>query len=154
MSRRNRHRSNGALGSFVALPKFLLQSHAWRTLKPVPRTAFVELVGIYNGVNNGWLGMSARSLASAINVSRATAARALKELTDRGFIEQTRRSAFSCKVRLASEWRLTFHACDRTGELSSKAFMRWRPEHQSTVSSGSHKGHTRAVATLPKGETC
>ena len=31
---------------------------AWRTLKPVPRTAFIELVGIYNGVNNGWLAMS------------------------------------------------------------------------------------------------
>jgi predicted transcriptional regulator len=45
-------------------------------------------VGIYNGVNNGWLGMSARSLASAINVSRATAARALKELTDRGFMSR------------------------------------------------------------------
>jgi DNA-binding MarR family transcriptional regulator len=95
MARRNRHRSNGVLGSFVALPKYLLQSAAWRTLKPVARAAFVELVGVYNGKNNGWLGMSARSLAAAINVSRATAARALKELTERGFIEQTRASAFS-----------------------------------------------------------
>ena len=26
--------------------------------------------------------------------------------------------------RHASEWRLTFHTCDKTGELPSKAFMR------------------------------
>jgi IclR helix-turn-helix domain len=139
MSRSNRHRRKGSLGSFVALPKYLLQSLAWRTLKPVPRAAFVELVDIYNGVNNGWLGMSVRNLATAINVSRATAARALQELTERGFIEQTRRSAFSCKVRLPSEWRLTLHRCDRSGELPSKAFTRWRPEEQNTGSSKSQK---------------
>jgi hypothetical protein len=147
MARRNRHRSNGAMGSFVGLPKYLLQSLAWRTLKPVSRAAFVELVGIYNGANNGWLGMSARSLAAAINVSRSTAARALVELTERGFIEQTRPSAFSCKVRLAAEWRLTFHPCDRTREIASKAFMRWRPKEQDTAQLGNHK--VRRTKTLP-----
>src|SRR5262245_49197057 len=109
MSKRKRHRNGGVLGSFVALPNYMRESLAWRTLRPVERAALVEIIGIYNGVNNGSLGMSARRLATAINVSRATAARALKELTERGFIEQTRASAFSWKVRLASEWRLTFH---------------------------------------------
>jgi hypothetical protein len=85
MARRNRrYRNNGMPGGFVALPKYMRESLAWRTLKPVPRTAFVELAGLYNGVNNGWLAMSARTLATAINVSRATAARALMELTERG----------------------------------------------------------------------
>jgi hypothetical protein len=160
MARRNRHRSNGVLGkNFLGLPRLLLQSAAWRTLKPVPRAAFVELVGVYNGTNNGWLGMSARSLAAAINVSRATAARALKELTERGFIEQTRASAFSCKVRLASEWRLTFHPCDRTKEIASKAFMRWQPENQYGAPFGKHN-HMGApprivsAAPLPKGDKC
>jgi hypothetical protein len=31
--------------SFVALPKYLVESLAWRGLKPVPRPAFVELLG-------------------------------------------------------------------------------------------------------------
>jgi hypothetical protein len=71
MARRNRrYRNNGMPGGFVALPKYMRESLAWRTLKPVPRTAFVELAGLYNGVNNGWLAMSARTLATAINVSR------------------------------------------------------------------------------------
>jgi IclR helix-turn-helix domain len=148
MARRNRHRSNGAMGSFVGLPKYLLQSLAWRTLKPVSRAAFVELVGIYNGANNGWLGMSARSLAAAINVSRSTAARALVELTERGFIEQTRPSAFSCKVRLAAEWRLTFHPCHRTGDLPSKAFTKWRPEKQNTGSSENKARTTQLAPTI------
>ena len=145
MARRNRHRSDGLLGkNFVGLPRYLLNSLAWRTLKPVPRTAFVELLGIYNGVNNGRLAMSARTLSVAINVSRATAARALAELIERGFIEQTRYGAFSCKFRLASEWRVTLHHCDRTHGIPSKAFMRWRPENQATVSRGSHNGRKRA----------
>jgi hypothetical protein len=159
MSKRKRHRNGGVLGSFVAIPNFLRQSLAWRTLMPVPRAAFVELVGVYNGVNNGWLAMSARTLGAAINVSRATAARALKELTERGFIEQTRPSAFSCKVRLASEWRLTLYRCDRTGELPSKAFMRWRPNEQDTASSGRHQGSARTPpltigSNAVEGEPC
>ena len=150
LARRNRHRSDGLLGkNFVGLPRYLLNSLAWRTLKPVPRTAFVELLGIYNGHNNGWLAMSARTLSAAINVSRATAARALAELTERGFIEQTWCGAFSCKVRLASEWRVTLHHCDRTHGVPSKAFMRWRPENQATVSRGSHNG--RSTASSPIG---
>lgn len=150
LARRNRHRSDGLLGkNFVGLPRYLLNSLAWRTLKPVPRTAFVELLGIYNGHNNGGLAMSARTLSAAINVSRATAARALAELTERGFIEQTRCGAFSCKVRLASEWRVTLHHCDRTHGVPSKAFMRWRPENQATVSRGSHNG--RSTASSPIG---
>jgi hypothetical protein len=144
MARNNHRRRNSGLGgSFVALPKYMRESLAWRTLKPVPRAAFVELVGLYNGKNNGWLAMSARTLSVAINVSRATAARALKELTERGFIEQTRRGGFSCKIRLASEWRLTMHHCDRTHEMPSKAFMRWRPEKQNAASPESHDGLTR-----------
>jgi hypothetical protein len=145
MARRNRrYRNNGMPGGFVALPKYMRESLAWRTLKPVPRTAFVELAGLYNGVNNGWLAMSARTLATAINVSRATAARALMELTERGFIEQTRCGAFTCKLRLASEWRLTLHHCDKTGDLPSKAYTKWRPENQATVSPGNHNGRKGA----------
>jgi hypothetical protein len=161
MTRRNRRfRNNGMTGPFVALPKYLLGSLAWRTLKPVPRAAFVELAGLYNGLNNGWLAMSARTLATAITVSRATAARALEELTARGFIEQTRTGAFSCRIRLASEWRLTLHRCDRTGDLPSKAFTRWRPENQNTVSPESHNGRSRtslpknSATTLQRSGTC
>jgi hypothetical protein len=42
--------------------------------------------------------------------------------------------AFSRKSPHASEWRLTFNACDVTGELASKAFMHWGREKQNAVS--------------------
>jgi hypothetical protein len=40
------------------------------------------------------------------------------------------KGAFSRKSPHASEWRLTFNSCDVTGELASKAFMRWGREKQ------------------------
>ena len=53
---------------------------------------------------------------------------------ERGFIELVSRGAFSRKSPHASEWRLTFNTCDVTGELPSKAFMRWGREKQNAVS--------------------
>ena len=63
-----------------------------------------------------------------------TAQRAFAELQDRGFIELVTKGAFSRKAPHASEWRLTFNTCDVTGELASKAFMRWGREKQNAVS--------------------
>jgi hypothetical protein len=53
--------------------------------------------------------------------------------TPRGFIELVTKGAFSRKSPHASEWRLTFNTCNVTGELTSKAFMRWGREKQSAV---------------------
>ena len=60
--------------------------------------------------------------------------RAFAELQERGFIELVTKGAFSRKSPHASEWRLTFNTCDVTGELASKAFMRWGREKQNAVS--------------------
>ncbi|MGO4841263.1 hypothetical protein AB4144_54305, partial [Rhizobiaceae sp. 2RAB30] len=54
--------------------------------------------------------------------------RAIARLVAMGFVEVTERGAFSRKIRHAAEYRLTEHKCDRTGQLPSKAFMRWRPK--------------------------
>ena len=107
----------------------------------------MELLDIYSGSNNGRIALSARGLAERLPVSRATAARALLELTDRGFIEITRPGGFSLKsgARRASEWRLTQFRCDLTGELPAKKFMQWQdgkfhftasPESQNGLATG------------------
>jgi hypothetical protein len=59
---------------------------------------------------------------------------AFVELQERGFIECLTKGAFSRKVLHATEWRLTFWTCDVSGELPSKAFMRWGRENQNSVS--------------------
>ena len=49
--------------------------------------------------------------------------RALHELVDLGFIEETRHGGLNRKTRIASEWRLTAFKCDLTGALKTCAFM-------------------------------
>jgi hypothetical protein len=112
---------------FVSLPHYLLDSQAWRWASLPARAAFVELVKLYNGANNGRLALAARDLAARLRCSRATAARALIELERKGFIECTKLGAFSLKQRHASEYRLTLHRCDVSLALPTKAFMRWQP---------------------------
>ena len=90
--------------------------------------------------------MSARQLAELLPVSRATAARALQDLAARGFIEAVRPGGFNMKAGegRATEWRLTLHKCDVTGEAASKKFMRWQDgKIHFTVSPESHPGLTR-----------
>jgi len=59
--------------------------------------AYLELARRYNGSNNGTLHLSARELARAWNWSRGSAARAIEELVEKGFVEITRASGFNLK---------------------------------------------------------
>lgn len=112
---------------FVQLFLYMLQSPAWAALPPVDRAIYLHLAGIYNGSNNGSLGLSVRNAAEACNVNKDTAAKALIRLQEAGFIECSQLGAFGRKVRHSAEWCLTVHKNDRTGAPASKAFMRWRP---------------------------
>jgi AraC-like DNA-binding protein len=125
-------------------------SPAWRALKPVERTLYVELCQRYNGSNNGRLGLSVRDAAEALHVSKSTAARAFRTLVERGFIDTVRRGHFDRKKRHASEWRLTEHKCDVTGEVASKRFMRWSREEKAGPSGGT-VGPSDGTPALKKG---
>jgi DNA-binding transcriptional regulator YhcF (GntR family) len=59
--------------------------------------------------------LSVRDAASECNLAINTAMRALREMVDLGFIEETRHGGLSKKTRIASEWRLTVFKCDLTG---------------------------------------
>lgn len=121
-------RSRRKLSNFVALEHYLLDSPAWRTLSLPARCALLEIARHYKPGVNGRLAMSARGLAEALPISRQTGTRALKELADRGFIEQVRAGGFNVKSGegRATEWRLTMYHCDVSGQTPSRAFMRWQ----------------------------
>jgi DNA-binding transcriptional MocR family regulator len=70
--------------------------------------------------------MSARTLAEQLGVSKSTAARALLQLEDAGFIETVKIGSFRRRDRMASEYRLTFHRCDASGSPPSRAFRNVR----------------------------
>jgi hypothetical protein len=129
----------------VRLYSYMLNSPAYLSLGCPARAVLVEIARVYDGMNNGRLGMSVRMLAERCRIARGTAQVALKELQDRGFIECVQVGAFSLKVRHASEWRLTWWPCNVTRAPPERPFLKWRPEKQNTVSkypaAGSNQSH-------------
>jgi len=121
---------------------------ACRSLSGEAIAAFVEFGRIHNGANNGSLAPPTHTLARLRGCSNDTAARAIRALVERGFVEIVRASGFNVKSRLAAEYRLTLHRCDATGTRASKAFMRWRPE--SKTQSG-NVGATVRKTTVTRG---
>ena len=111
----------------VRLYHSMMRSDAWRSLDAVARCAYVEIASRYGGTgsNNGRIPYSLREMAEALGVGKATAMRAVQRLQERGFVVQTKRGAFSMKVRHATEWRLTEYACDVSGNLATKDWQAW-----------------------------
>ena len=143
-------RSRGKLSSFIALERYITAAPAWQSLSLAARCGYMELLDIYNGSNNGTIALSARMLSERLHISRATAARALNELTARGFIEATRAGGFNIKSgeRRATEWRLNRYQCNLTGQVPSQQYMRWKDgKILFTVSPESHSGLTREPQT-------
>ena len=121
---------------FVQLFYFMMDSEAWKDLTALERAIYLELTRRYNGTNNGRIGYSARMAAEEFKVSKDTAARALRSLERHGFIVCESRGAFHCKIRHASEYRLTIYhsdiATNYQDKLPTKEFLQW-PEIQNTV---------------------
>ena len=111
---------------FVRLTHSMMQSQAWRSLDGNARAIYAELAMLYRGpdTNNGRIGFSVRQAAHAINVSKDTAARAMRHLQERGFIVATTKGSFASK-RHATRWWLTVFNCDLTGQPASRDFETW-----------------------------
>jgi hypothetical protein len=124
-----RHNAKGRSTSerYVRLPHWMLNSPAWRSLSPIARCVLIELLSIYNGSNNGFIAMSARTAAERVGCVKDTAARAFRELQDKGFIEVSIVGAFHRKTPHATEYRLALYPCHRTNMLAANTFMKWRP---------------------------
>jgi hypothetical protein len=130
-----RRRMNKRLDApHVRLYGWLLNSPAYLSLSCPARAVLVEVTRLYNGRNNGQIGLSVRRASDRCNIARGTAQRAFAELQERGFIDCMTKGAFSRKALHASEWRMTWWGCDVTGELPSKKFMSWGREKQNAVS--------------------
>lgn len=116
-------------GKFIMIDGYVIRSEAWRALTVNDRAAYLEVKWRYDGLNNGRIGLGCRELADALgNKSKDTANQSLKNLQEKGFVARSKPSGFSRKDRAATEWRLTEYACDVTGELPTKDFLRWTPE--------------------------
>jgi hypothetical protein len=149
MPRRHNNKGRSTIDRFVALPYWMLQSPAWRSLSPVARSVFIELAAIYNGSNNGRIALSARDAAERARCSKNTAARTFAELIQKGFIDLCSRGHFDRKTPHAAEYRLTIHACDRTGERASRRFMSRRPDEPKSVAGFTRETAGATTGTVP-----
>ncbi|MDN4632781.1 hypothetical protein QCD71_14750 [Sphingomonas sp. PsM26] len=111
---------------FVMFDHRIIDSPAWADLGGTAAKLLLYLGRCYNGSNNGTLHLSERAAADAIGVGRGAAAAAFDELEQHGFIRPTQKGAFSVKIRLATSWRLTFHAT-ATGSATHE-YRDWRPD--------------------------
>lgn len=121
-------RTSGA-SRYVVLTHFLLDSIAFKSLRPNSVALLVQLARRFNGGNNGHIGLGVREAGSALNIKPATAGIAFRELADRGFIVLEQKATFDQK-RLAREWRLTWLQTgpwDAPTARPTNDFMRWRP---------------------------
>ena len=128
MARHNKTgRSKGSSGQFVQLHDWMMNTAAWRSLTPQCRAVYVEVARLYNGRNNGSLGLGARDAAERANINKDTACSCFARLTELGFLEAAQLGKFNMNSRKVTEWRLTAYKCDRTHKLPTKAFASWRP---------------------------
>lgn len=121
----------------VRLYKWLTDSAAWQHLTTDGRALYVLLKQGYTGVNNGRIILSVRQAADNLNISKTSASNAFHELQTLGFVEAVIVGGFSSrKDGKATEWRLTEHTCNVSGELAAKKFMSWTAGKDLTVPQG------------------
>jgi hypothetical protein len=136
-NRRDYHRRTSkdarSRGRFVSLTEWMLASAAWQALDGNSRALYIEIARRYRGPNsnNGRIPYGVREAARALNVGRSTAQRCFERLIAFGFLRIGKKSGFSVKGRVSTEWLLTEFPDDTQAMAmtASKDFMKWTPEN-------------------------
>ena len=117
------------------------------------RCLLYELIDRYTGINNGFIGLGTREAAYELGCSHGTIISAMRELDDAGLARPTKLGSRLGKK--ATEWRLTFLRCDKTGELPVNEWTQRPTYHE--VSQESTKGqpgkHRVPVRSARKAQT-
>ncbi len=133
----------------VRLYEWELASAGYRSLSCYARVLLIELKRLYNGQNNGEIGLSVREAADRMGVGKNLAHKTFDELERAGFIVPMVEGAFRRKIRHATTWRLTEYGC--SNDLPTKDFM--RSEIQNTVPrEGTRCPSRRDTLSLEKGQ--
>jgi hypothetical protein len=133
---------------FVQLFRNIKRSTAYHGLSCEGRAALIELIDRYNGINNGFIGLGIRELAYELHCGLTTAVKVFRELDDAGLAQPTRVGAWRGKK--ATEWRLTFRRCDKTGELPINNWPQRKPitEYRSGITKVPFQDHRDGLSTV------
>ena len=108
---------------FIKLTYSVLESEAWRWLRPISKAVYIELRRRYNGRNNGRISLSLSEAAHILKASKSSISTALKQLETHGFIKLVKKGYFT--GRMASEYALTDEQLD--GHPPTREWRRWQP---------------------------
>ena len=108
---------------FVKLTYQLIESEAWRWLRPISKAVYIELKRRYNGFNNGRISLSLSEAAHILKASKSSISKALKQLETHGFIKLIKKGYFT--GRMASEYALTDEQLD--GYPPTREWKQWQP---------------------------
>ncbi len=108
---------------FVKLTYPLIESEAWRWLRPISQSVYIELRRRFNGSNNGKISFSLAEGARILRASKSSIQKALVELEEHGFIRLVKKGYFT--RRMASEYALTDERLD--GYPPTREWRRWQP---------------------------
>ena len=108
---------------FVKLTYPLIESEAWKWLRPISKAVYIELKRRYNGLNNGKISLSLSEAAHILKASKSSISTALKQLEMHGFIKLIKKGYFT--GRMASEYALTDEQLD--GFPPTREWRQWQP---------------------------
>src|SRR5262245_3112449 len=100
---------------FIQIPHHVKRSTSYPGLSQSARCILQEVIYRYNGSNNGFIVLGVREAAYEIGCSHGSISNAMRELDDADLARPTQVGAW--RGRHATEWRLTWRRCDKTGDL-------------------------------------
>ena len=108
---------------FIKLTYPLIESEAWKWLRPISKAVYIELRRRFNGSNNGRISLSLAEGARILRASKSSIQTALIELEEHGFIRLIKKGYFT--GRMASEFALTDEQLD--GYPPTREWRQWQP---------------------------
>jgi hypothetical protein len=115
---------------FVMVYRSVKRSTAYHNLGHLARSLLFELIDRYTGCNNGMIGLGVREAAYELRCSKGGVSKAMRQLDDAGLARPTKLGEW--RGRHATEWRLTWLRCDKTGELPVTQWHQHKPYSEFT----------------------
>jgi hypothetical protein len=132
---------------FLQLYTNIKRSSAYHSLSSYVRSLLFELIDRYNGCNNGMIGLGVREAVYELGCCKGTVSNAMRELDDAGLARSTKIGAW--RRKRATEWRLMWLRCDKTGDLPVSAWNQRKPFSEFTTQDTKvHEAGPRKVLSL------
>jgi hypothetical protein len=111
--------------SFIQIFHYVKRSTSYHGLSPLARALLIELIDRYTGSNNGMIVLGVREAAYELGCDKSNVSRVGRELDDAGLARATQLGAWRGKH--ATEWRLMWRRCDKTGDLPRSVWVERKP---------------------------